>query len=313
MSSIVNGDFVMKLDQLRIFAAVAERQHVTRAARELNLTQSATSAAIAMLEARYGIKLFDRVGRGIVLTHAGRVFLTEARAVLARAQGAERVLRDLAGPKLGKIVVAASQTIANYWLPSRLQAFQTAYPGVEVGVRIANTQRVATDLREGAADVGFIEGEIDDGALSARRVDGDALVFVVGQRHPLATQRRLPAGWITQTSWALREPGSACRAMFELGLKKRGIRLADLTVQLELASNEAIRTAVESGLCATAISDLVVEKSIAANTLFRVEGELGKRSFYVLRHKERHMSKAEAAMLASIVGSKGTVGFRNLA
>ena len=78
----------MTLEQLRIFIAVAEKQHVTRAASELNLTQSATSAAIAALETRYGIKLFDRVGRGIVLTQTGRDFLNEAREVVARAKAA---------------------------------------------------------------------------------------------------------------------------------------------------------------------------------------------------------------------------------
>ena len=294
----------MTLEQLRIFAAVADKQHVTQAARELNLTQSATSAAIAALEGRYGVKLFDRVGRGIVLTHTGRAFLTEARAVLSRARGAEQVLRDLAGLKTGKLVLAASQTVANYWLPTRLQAFQAAYPGIEVDVRIANTERVAVDVRESVADIGFIEGDIDDGALSARRIDGDALVVVVGPRHPFARQKKLSSDWMRQTPWILREVGSGTRAMFEQTLKKLGLRLSDLNVQLQLASNEAIRTAVESGLCATAISDLVVDKSVAAKTLSRIDGELAKRAFYILRHKERHVSKAEAALLASITAAK---------
>jgi DNA-binding transcriptional LysR family regulator len=294
----------MTLEQLRIFAAVADKQHVTQAARELHLTQSATSAAIAALEGRYGVKLFDRVGRGIVLTHTGRTFLAEARAVLGRARAAEQVLRDLAGMKLGKLVIAVSQTVANYWLPSRLQAFQAAYPGIDVDVRIANTERVAKDVHESQADVGFVEGDIDDGVLSVRRIDGDALVIVVGQKHPFARQRRLPADWMTRTPWILREPGSGTRRMFELALKRRGLRLADLTVRLELASNEAIQTAIESGLCAAAISDLVVQKSLAAKTLVRLEGELAKRSFYVLRHKERHISRAEAALLTSIGAAK---------
>jgi len=293
----------MTLEQLRIFVAVADKQHVTQAARELNLTQSATSAAIAALEARYGIKLFDRVGRGIVLTHTGRTFLTEARAVLARARAAEQVLRDIAGLAIGKLVIAASQTVANYWLPSRLQAFQATHSGIEISVRIANTERVAADVREGIADIGFIEGDVDEGALSTRRLDGDSLVVVVGPRHRYA-RKKPPSDWLTQTPWILREPGSGTRAMFELALRKRGLRLSDLTVQLELASNEAIRTAVESGICATAISNLVVEKSIAAKTLFRVEGELAKRSFYMLRHKERHASKAEAALFAHITAPK---------
>jgi DNA-binding transcriptional LysR family regulator len=294
----------MTLEQLRIFVAVAEKQHVTQAARELNLTQSATSAAIAALEERYDIKLFDRIGRGIVLTHTGRTFLSEARAVLARARSAEQTLRDITALKGGKVVVAASQTVANYWLPPRLQAFQAAHPGIDVTVRIANTERVADDVREGLADIGFIEGDIDDAALSARRIDGDALVVVIGPRHPFAKHRKLPADWLTQTPWILREPGSGTRDMFERALKKRGLRLSDLAVQLELASNEAIRTAVESGLCATALSDLVVEKSLKANTLVQIDTELAKRSFYVLRHKERHISKAETALLAVATAAK---------
>ena len=74
----------MTLEQLRIFIAVAERQHVTRAAQALNLPQSAASHAIAALETRHDTKLFDRVGRRIELTEAGQAFLTEARAIVAR-------------------------------------------------------------------------------------------------------------------------------------------------------------------------------------------------------------------------------------
>ncbi len=79
----------MTLEQLRVFVAVAERQHMTRAAEALHLAQSAASAAIAALEVRHGAKLFHRVGRGIELTEAGTLFLVEARAVLARAASAE--------------------------------------------------------------------------------------------------------------------------------------------------------------------------------------------------------------------------------
>ena len=79
----------MTLEQLRIFIAVAERQHVTRAAQALNLAQSAVSHAIATLETRHDTKLFDRVGRRIELTEAGQAFLTEARAIMARVGAAE--------------------------------------------------------------------------------------------------------------------------------------------------------------------------------------------------------------------------------
>jgi DNA-binding transcriptional LysR family regulator len=289
----------MTLEQLRIFIAVAERQHVTQAASQLNLTQSATSAAIAALETRYGIKLFDRIGRGIVLTQAGREFLGEARGVVARAKAAAQVLNDLAGLKRGLLNVAASQTVANYWLPPRIEAFRKAHPGIDLHVTIANTEQVAQAVHRGDADLGFVEGEVDDPLLAIRKMEGDTLAIVVGARHPWVGKARITPKLLNETCWVLREPGSGTRAMFEAALKKLGIRLSDLDIRLELPSNEAVRVAVESGDCATAISDLVVVQSLAAGTLHRVKIDLPKRSFFTLRHKERYASQAERALLAS--------------
>jgi DNA-binding transcriptional LysR family regulator len=287
----------MTLEQLRIFIAVAEQQHVTRAAGRLNLTQSATSAAIAALEARYGIKLFDRIGRGIVLTRIGRDFLEHARDVVSRAKAAAQLLNDLAGLKRGSLSLAASQTVANYWLPPRLQAFRDAHPGIELHVTIANTEQVAQAVHDGSADLGFVEGDIDDAALSVRKVDGDQLIVVVGMNHPWVGQSRITPKSLPATGWVLREKGSGTRSMFEAAIRKFGIRFADLRIALELPSNEAVRAAVEAGECATAISNLVAMHSLAAGTLHRVKIELPKRSFFVLRHKERYESLAEKALL----------------
>jgi DNA-binding transcriptional LysR family regulator len=290
----------MTLEQLRIFIAVAEKQHVTRAASELNLTQSATSAAIAALETRYGIKLFDRVGRGIVLTLTGRNFLNEARAVVARAKAAAQILDDLAGLKRGSLSLAASQTVANYWLPPRLAAFRRTYPGIDLRVRIANTEQVAHAVIQGNADLGFVEGEVDEPSLAIRRMEGDSLAIVVGASHRWVGRTRITPQLLTETSWILREPGSGTRSMFEAALRKFHIKLPDLDIQLELPSNEAVRVAVESGDCATAISDLVVAQSLAAGTLHRVKIDLPKRSFIALRSKERYASQAEKALFAAI-------------
>src|SRR5262252_6910900 len=117
----------MTLEQLRIFVAVAERQHITRAAEALNLTQSAVSAA---LEGRHDAKLFNRIGRGIELTEVGRVFLTEAKAILSRIQTAELALAELNGLRSGMLCVQASQTIASFWLPRHLVVFRRAYPAI---------------------------------------------------------------------------------------------------------------------------------------------------------------------------------------
>ena len=122
----------MTLDQLRIFVAVAERQHVTHAADALNLAQSAASHAIASLEERHQTKLFNRIGRHIELTDAGQAFLKEARAVLATVEAAELAVLEFSNLKRGVLSVQASQTIANYWLPRHLAAFRSAYPQIEI-------------------------------------------------------------------------------------------------------------------------------------------------------------------------------------
>jgi DNA-binding transcriptional LysR family regulator len=290
----------MTLEQLRIFIAVAEKQHVTQAARELNLTQSAASAAIAALERRYDVKLFDRVGRSIVLTQVGKRLLAEARDVLARVKTAQQVLDDLANLKQGALTVAASQTVANYWLPSRLGAFQEAYPGIALDIRIANTEIVAQLVHDGAADIGFVEGEIDDAALSRRRIEGDTLIVVVSPRHPWAKLRKLDPKMLTQTEWVLRESGSGTRSMFDAAIRKYGLKLSDLKVRLELPSNEAIRSTVEAGQYATAISNLVVAQALQSGTLHRVPLELPARPFFILHHQDRHFGKAATALLNTL-------------
>lgn len=294
----------MTLEQLRIFVAVAEREHVTKAAQAINITQSAASSAIAALEARYNTPLFHRIGRRIELTEAGRLFLVEARGVLARAEAAERVLGELAGCLNGSILLQASQTIANYWLPPVIVRFREKHPGVTATLGIGNTEQVAAAVRAGIADMGFVEGEIDDPVLSRRDLEGDELVLVVGARHPWADQSSLPPQDLMQTNWVLREPGSGTRAIFESALSRLGLDPSALSVSLELPSNEAVCAAVQAGAGATAISALVVGPWLKAGTLRAVPFALPKRRFFLLRHKERTLSHAERAFLDVIAASR---------
>jgi DNA-binding transcriptional LysR family regulator len=290
----------MTLEQLRIFVAVAERQHVTQAARAINITQSAASAAIAALEGRYGVKLFDRVGRGIELTKTGATFLTEARAVLARAAAAERTLEDLAGLKRGALTIYASQTITNYWLPPIAARFRARYPGVALHVAAGNTQQVAAATREGLADLGFVEGAVDDEQLEARPVATDRLIAVFAKGHPLASKRKLATSDLRETNWVLREPGSGTRGEFEAALKRLDVEPKSLNVVLELPSNEAVLAAVEAGAGGTVVSALVAEAGLRSGALAAAKIDLPKRAFQVLRHRERHVSRVEAAFLALI-------------
>lgn len=285
----------MTLEQLRIFVAVAAEQHVTRAARALHLTQSAVSAAIASLEARHAVQLFNRVGRGIELTEAGRLFLNEARAVLVRAEAAERLLADLSALKRGHITVHASQTITGYWLPQRLVAFRQRYPDVDVGVVAGNTAQVAKAVLDGAADLGLVEGEVGDPLLDQDTLPGDRMTLVVSDGHPWRDRKRVKPDDLPRSAWVLREVGSGTRSEFEEALRRFGVSQADLPVVLELPSNEAVLSAVKAGAGATVISELVAGSALAAGQLHRVPFPLPERPFRLLRHRERRLSHAAQA------------------
>ena len=292
----------MTLDQLRVFVEVAERGHVTRAAEALRMSQSAASAAIASLEDLYQIRLFDRVGRGIQLTEPGRIFLREARAVLDRASTARAVLQDLAGSPPGPIALAASQTIATYWLPRRLAAFHAVNLRVRLDVVIRNTREVETAVADGEVSMGLVEGPTQHAALLRTHLDYDQMVLVVAaDRAPLPIEppRKLD---LRALNWVIREPGSGTRRGLEDLAGRQGLSLEDLNIFLVLPSNEAVREAVEAGVGATIISRHVVASAIAAGTLVEIPIELPQREFALVRHRERHATLTQKALVTHLVG-----------
>lgn len=293
----------MTLDQLRIFVAVAERQRVTRAAEALNLTQSAVSSAVTTLEGRHGVALFDRVGRNIVLNEAGATFLVEAKAILARVEAAQDALDDLGGLKRGRLSIHASQTIAGWWLPARLTRFHQAHPGIRIEVSIGNTREVADAVLEGCAELGLVEGELNEPALSRSVLDHDELVLVVAADHPAAQDGAGPPD-LKQMTWVLREPGSGTRSAFETALNQRGLAIDALDVAMTLPGNEAVAAAVEAGAGATVVSRNVVAARLRAGILAALPLTLPDRPFWLLRHKQRYRSKAGEVFLASLTASR---------
>lgn len=287
----------MTLEQLRIFVGVAEREHMTRAAEVLNVTQSAASAAVSALEAQYGIALFHRVGRRIELTEPGRLFLEEARAVLGRAASAELALAEFGGLKRGTLKLVASQTIAGYWLPRHLASFRQRYPDIAIDLAIANTGGAAERVRDGAAELGFIEGQIDDPLLATWDVAQDQMTLVAGPGAPGRAPRTLDNAWLQSARWIMREQGSGTRSTFEEVLRARGIDPDQLDVALTLPSNEAVRAAVEAGAGVAVLSSLVVQRAVRAGMLKELKLDLPRRPFFGLRHKERYSSRAAKALL----------------
>ncbi|MDQ0455851.1 LysR family transcriptional regulator [Rhizobium paknamense] len=292
----------MTFEQLAVFVAVAERQHITQAAEALHLTPSAVSASVKALEIAHGVRLFERVGRGIELTREGRFFLKEARETLARMREAERMLTDLADVKRGRVDLQASQTIGNYWLPPRLVRFHADYPKVEVVFSVGNSRSVADAVLDGAVEIGLIEGSLDEPALSQRRVATDHLMVVAPFGRIAKSAETTTPELIRSLPWILREEGSGTRSEFEAALAGMSIASADLNVVLSLPSNEAVLSAAMAAGAATVVSRLVAEPMLESGLLVALDVPLPPRHFMLLRHKERHLSSAAQRLIACFDG-----------
>jgi DNA-binding transcriptional LysR family regulator len=285
----------MTLEQLRIFIVVAELQHVTRAAEKLNLTQSAVSSAIQALESRHRVKLFDRIGRGIELTRAGAWFLIEARNLVLKARNTESILDQFADLKRGFLAVHASQTIANYWLVPYLVRFGLRYPGVEIQMTIANTALVADAVATGQADLGLTEGELDNQDLAEEIVAQDQMVLVFAKGSKWASHSIKTGNDLVGLNWILRERGSGTRSVFEKSLTAMDIDPNKLHVAFEFSSNEAVRTAVETGVGVTVISKRAISSQVKDGSLISSDFLQAARSFKLVSDRRRHLPPVATA------------------
>lgn len=264
------------IDRLRIFLAAAEQMHFTCAAEVLYMTQSSVSSAIQNLEEHYGLKLFDRIGRHIEITAAGRLLKIEAQKILEQVNLTERGLRELNNLQRGELKLGASLTIGNYWLPNKISEFKRQYPGIEIYCTLGNTAEIITGTVDGQFDLGFVEGKVNSSALEALDIEtigSDRLLIVVGQSHPWFSTARVSLTALTQTPWVMREPGSGTRSVFEQVLREWGIDPRDLNVVLAMSSGEMVKAVVEDGVGVTAISKLMIQKELQLNRLRSVQIE----------------------------------------
>lgn len=289
----------MTLEQLRIFVCVAERLNMTRAAEALHITQSGVSASIGALESAYGAALFDRVGRRIELSAAGRVFLGEAEKVLNQVRVAQRTLADLSDLRRGRVSVCASQTIGNYWLPRLFTDFREHHTHLGMDLSITHNAGVGRRVLDGDAELGFIEGAYSDAALTALEFEGDRMGVFVPPGHPWASRPPTPDA-LLKGGWVLRKEGSEARSEFFRAVRAMGLTPDALDIRLEMPTDEAVRSAVMAGAGPGVLSDLVVRDAVQASALVRVSIDLPRRAFRVLHHSERKLSRAAETFLKAL-------------
>jgi DNA-binding transcriptional LysR family regulator len=282
------------LRQLEIFRAVALTGSTTAAAQSVPLSQSAVSTALGEFERSLDARLFDRVGKRLLLNDNGRALLPLALGVLDGAQHIERAFAAGGVDLAADLHLYASTTIGNYILPRLLSSFRELVPAARLDVRIGNTLDVVTAVRDFSADLGLIEGPCHAPDVHIIPWLEDELVIVAAPGHALAEsskRRKLTAEQLARAPWLLREPGSGTREAVELALLPYLENMQ--TPAMTLGSSEAIKNAAAEGLGISCLSRFVVEDLVSAGRLRVLENRLPRltRRLALIHHRAKVLSE----------------------
>ncbi len=298
----------MELTPLRYFRAIAAAGHMTRAARELRISQPALSAMLKKLEAEVGAELLHRTGRGVELTDAGRVFLQHAEDTLRRAEAAVESVRQLVGLERGSIRVGAGATATSYLLPPVVSAVRRKHPGLRFYVREAGSNAVAAAVLSGELDLGIVTLPIripEDRSIVAIPLVDDELRLIVPPKHRLhqSPERKRGAGLPTTSArrrggpssfrWSDLsgesmvgfEAGSAVREVIDRASHAAGVRL---DVVMELRTIEGIKQMVAAGIGVGFVSRFALKENEGLSCR---DGKLS-RKMAIVKRADRGLSTA---------------------
>ncbi len=277
----------VQIDQLEGFLLAAERGSLTRAARELGITQPGLSRQIQRLERELGVVLFWRVRDGIRLTPAGEL----ARAYAHEALELHRqLLRELRGAKAslqGDLRIIASTTPGEYVVPHLVAEFARDHPGVTATVYTADSQLVADEVLERRWDLGFAGARLERQGLRFDPVAEDEIVLAVPPHHPFAGLREVPLDALRGERLLEREGGSGTVLSVRRILADRGLELPPHRVGMVLSSTQAIVSAVRRGYGIGFVSTLALQAERERVIGVRLGGLPLRRTLYMVREERR--------------------------
>jgi DNA-binding transcriptional LysR family regulator len=272
------------LRQLEIFRAICLHKSVTSASSAIGLSQAAASQGLAELENLLERKLFERLGKRLMLNSEGRQLLPAAVEILDR-------VGEIEGPSSAIVQffsLGASLTVGSYMLPDAIAGFCRENPGYSIQLQIKNTEQIVSGLLQFQFDVGWVEGLAQHPDLSAERWAEDRLVIIASPRHPLAGGRTVPKE-LDKETWVLRERGSGTREVFERAVYGK----IAINRIIEVSGLEAVKRVVSAGGGISCVSMAAAANELKSRRLsqIRVAGLNLRREITLLIHKRRYIQK----------------------
>ncbi len=285
----------MDIQALQAFMAVAETGSFSLAAERLFLTQPAVSKRIAALEGELGTSLFDRIGRHIDLTEAGRALLPRAKQILEQVEDSRRAIANLSGRVEGPLHIGTSHHIGLHRLPPLLRAFSAAYPQVEFNIQFLDSETASRLVEHGDLELAIVTLPLQPPPnLLVQEVWDDELAAVCSRNHPLARLSKPTLNDLLAHAAILPARGTYTRAVVERAFAK-----APRPLRVSMATNylETIKMLVAVGLGWSVLPRTMLDDELLALPL---AGLSLRRSLGIVRHPARTLSNAAQALLTML-------------
>ena len=289
----------MDTRQLAAFSTVVELKSFSQAAERLGVTQPAVSLQIRSLEERLGRQLLDRSGRRVEPTEAGQRLYRAAQRMLALEQQLlEEVAGEAEGELRGELAIGAATGPGATVVPLLLCEFQRDNPDVRVELTISDTQAVVEAVARRELELGVVGATPRHRSVTYEPFFRDEVVLVCPPGHP-AAGKTIDVTALKEETLIVMQEGAGVRQVIEDELRKRGMRLRDLDVRLELGLQESVKSAVEAGYGVTFISRTAVEKELADGRLAtaRVRGVEPTREISLVRATGRAATRVAEAFV----------------
>lgn len=236
--------------QLRVFVEVARLGSVQRTAEALHLTPPAISLQIKEIESQVGQQLFDRTGRRLSLSTAGEYFLVYARRLLSTLKEAEDAMARFRRLESGRLTIGMVSS-AKYFLPQLLARFHQEHPAIDVRLKLGNREQLAQMMNVGEVDLAIMGRPPLDFPSRAEPFAMHPHVLITAPSHRFAQAESVPAAWLANEPFIVREPSSGTRTALQEYLDEHRLKP---TFLMEMPSNEAIKQAVMAGLGVSLLS-----------------------------------------------------------
>ncbi len=281
----------MDVRRLEVFLKVIELSSFTKAAEALSLSQPTVSEHVRCLEEILNERLFDRLGRSVGPTPAGKIFAQYALQIVRTYSEAIQALQRFRGKIAGTLLIGASSVPGAYVLPKYLGAFKSLNPDVQITLRISATSEIIDQVLEGSVEAGFVGSSRNNKKLVFDKLLEDELVLITAPEHPWAKMNYILPDQLLTESMVLRQRGSGTRSVTLSILSDHGIDVSRLNVAAELGDAEAVKQGVKSGMGISFMSVHAVSYELITGSLSstKVQGIRFLRPLYMVTRKNRQI------------------------